>query len=99
MEISEIPSRVYVITDFLLTGEVGLDSLKREMNVARFIDQTAKYLNFYIDYAEHFKFSDEELIENAENVKSQEMAAIILTKLWMAGLVVWLVEKRQLVKV
>jgi len=74
MEISEIPSRVYVITDFLLTGEVGLDSLKREMNVARFIDQTAKYLNFYIDYAEHFKFSDEELIENAENVKSQENA-------------------------
>lgn len=61
VEISEIPSRVYVITDFLKSGEVTKDSSLQEMNVAKYINATAKYLDFYIRFAD--RFQGEEKVE------------------------------------
>ena len=72
MEISEIPSRIYVISDFLKTGEVTADSSKSEMDMESYINHTKKYLDFYIKNADKINHSEE---ENNEDTVIEEVAA------------------------
>lgn len=72
MEISEIPSRVYVITDFLMTGKIVKESSKSEVRLASYIEQTSKYLDFFIKHADIEDEQDEEAKEE-ETVISEEI--------------------------
>ena len=48
LEISEIPSRIYTINEFLKNGTTGVKASKQDRAISHYVTATSKYLELYI---------------------------------------------------
>lgn len=72
MEISETPARIYVVSDFLMTGKIVKESTRNEVKIASYIEQTTKYLDFYIKNADTDEpYEEEEVKEKEESCEEK----------------------------